>query len=104
VREFQVEVTQGSDVPNDGTWRELHPNKEIKEAVSCEFELAEEVVALIQYTDGIYEVGIGETMRPYIHLYTGPDRATAYASWWTGVQVRSMLGEPTEFPDAPLAS
>jgi hypothetical protein len=97
VRELEISVVDGDQVEEEN-WLELHPQWTIKTAIGCSFELAEETIGLIEYTNGVYEVGIGEPLRPYIKIYGGYKRPEAYAAFWTTVQVRAMIGEPTDFP------
>ena len=97
MRELEISVINGDEV-EDGNWKELHPEWVINVLSGCEFDLAEETIGLIEYVNGYYEVGIGEPLRPYIKVYGGYKRPEAYATFWTTVQVRAMIGEPTDFP------
>jgi len=89
MRDCTIEtVTQ--DFPEE--WQSVNPDKLIESLTTCEFELAEEVIGLVRYIDGTFEVGIGESLRPYSRLYSGAYRETANERFWQAVtlHVRNM--------------
>jgi hypothetical protein len=67
IREFTIEI---GDVNNPGEWGTIREAK-LKAIQGCSFDLAEETIGLLEYEDGVYEVGVGECLRPYTCLYSG---------------------------------
>jgi hypothetical protein len=65
----------------------MHPELKIKEATFCEFGFAEEVIGFIKYDSGDFEVGIGESLRPYQRLYFGRSESAAEERFWESVTV-----------------
>lgn len=65
------------DISKAGEWLTLHPEKEPISIIGCNFGFAEEVIGFVEYKDGSFEVGIGECLRPYDHLYAGEDDEAA---------------------------
>jgi hypothetical protein len=52
----------------------------------AEFDLAEEVIGLIRFKDGHFEVGVAETLRPYIKVLDGDNEGYALLRFWSRVQ------------------
>ena len=69
-------------------WRELliERNRGFDHIIYVEFGFAEEVIGMIHYMDGTYEVGIGESLRPYDLLYEGTDLEEATESFLKAVR------------------
>jgi hypothetical protein len=63
--------------PDDGQWESLDKERTIETLQGVVFGLAEEVIGLVQYTDGTYRVGVGESLRPFYELYVGPSALEA---------------------------
>ena len=77
-----------------GEWTELHPDKTIGSMTVCWFDAAEEVIGLIRYTENMvglfqYEVGIGESLRPYDKLYAGSSEKDAEERFWQAVTLHA---------------
>jgi hypothetical protein len=81
VRPFTLSGTD--DV--QGPWASLRENAVPKRGTFCEFGFAEEVIGLLEYADGAYEVGIGESLRPYHRLYFGADMEVASRTFFEAV-------------------
>jgi hypothetical protein len=64
-----------------GFWHEVVGERQVRTVLHAEFGLAEENLVLMGFTDGTYEVGVGESMRPYDVVYVGNDSEAAYAAW-----------------------
>ncbi len=54
-------------------WEGIVGDRPLKVITVVEYGLAEEVIAMIEFQDGTFEVGIGESLRPYDLLYQGCD-------------------------------
>jgi hypothetical protein len=63
--------------PNDASWSSVRPGEAIKALQGVSFGFAEEVLGLVEYTDGTFLVGIGESLRPFLELYRGSDAELA---------------------------
>ena len=59
------------------SWSTIIGERELHSAIYVEYGIAEEVIALLEFKDGSFEVGIGECLRPYNKLYSGKDREKA---------------------------
>lgn len=53
------------------SWQIIIGGQDVNYIICAEFGFAEEVINLISYKDGDYEVGIGESLRPYDERYKG---------------------------------
>ena len=69
-----------------GSWAEVANNRPILSVTAAEFGLAEEVISLMRFVNGTFEVGIGESLRPYQQLYTGPRKSHAEDIFWATVR------------------
>jgi hypothetical protein len=67
IRPFTIEFGD----TKDAHWNSVRPERTIKALQGASFGFAEEIIGLIEYTDGSFLVGIGESMRPFIELYDG---------------------------------
>ena len=65
------------DVSCSPGWSVIIDERELHSAIYVEYGIAEEVIALLEFKDGSFEVGIGECLRPYNELYSGEDREEA---------------------------
>lgn len=72
-RPFTIDV---GDQDNSPEWYMLR-DKPITALQGCSFGFAEEIIGLIEYSDGTFLVGVGESMRPFILLYEGRDAEQA---------------------------
>src|SRR6516165_1582635 len=91
IPELEITSVAGKDVA--GAWAELTDKCDgfrLKTMTACEFGPAEEVVALLEHeamtgTATKYEVGVGESLRPYEQVYLGDDRQYAIDVFWQTV-------------------
>jgi hypothetical protein len=69
-------------------WKELQgpPVMAIRMAILAGFGFAEEVIGLLEYEDGWFMVGIGESLRPFDKRYEGHDRVNAETAFWNALQ------------------
>lgn len=58
-------------------WRNVIGNRQLFVAILCEFGWEEEVIGYIEFSDGTFEVGVGESGKDYILLYKGESREVA---------------------------
>ena len=94
-REFRLEtfevpdeVTLGlrwQDVANDHVNAGGDSNVVLTRVHTCQFGAAEEVIALMFFSDHTFEVGQGESLRPYQQLYSGSDARRAFETFWNRV-------------------
>src|SRR5580704_476893 len=72
-RAFTIDIGDPKDSPE---WQSLR-DVPIKQLQGCSFGFAEEVIGLVEWEDGVFTVGIGESMRPYHPKYEGTDAEEA---------------------------
>ena len=70
--------------------------KELEHAIYVEYGLAEEVISLMTFKDGSYEVGIGESLRPYDQLYVGTSLEEATKHFLTAVREHTWFEDDNE--------
>ena len=58
-------------------WQGVVGTREVSNAIGVEYGLAEESIMMFEFKDGTFEVGIGESLRPYDQLYSGDDQLDA---------------------------
>lgn len=86
IREFTI-TTLGDDLTQIGpSWLEVAGNRSVERVIVCEFDAAEEVIGLLSFTGGTYEVGIGEALRGYEVLYLGTSDLMAFDKWLGAVR------------------
>jgi hypothetical protein len=92
-----VSITNASLTDISEAWQEVADasGHTLEDAVFAEFDFAEEVICLLRYKDRTgycYEVGIGESLRPYERLYLGRTEREAEDRFWQAVtlHVRNM--------------
>jgi len=93
-------------------WREA-AGEEVERGVICEFNIAEEVIGLLDLAGGDYLVGIGESLRPFWEVYRGKDAERAaleftkaiicISSRRGGTRIRSQFPELDDlnYPELP---
>lgn len=67
-------------------WQEIVEGRELEQTIYCEFGFAEEVITLLAFKDGSFEVGIGESLRPYDQIYVGDDEERALTDFLLAVK------------------
>jgi hypothetical protein len=87
-RDFEVTAT---DELEGGAWANVVGERKLKKATFAEFGFAEEVIALLKFEDGSFEVGIGESLRPYQQLYEGDDPEAAIIEWWSALRLHANM-------------
>jgi len=80
-------IVQG-DPDNDVEWS-YRTGMKVRSLIGCTFEACEEVIGLIEYETGEFEVGIGECLRPYDELYFGKDLEKASRIWFEAILERA---------------
>jgi hypothetical protein len=80
MRDLTIETTTELDPAS--AWADVIAGRDLRQATAAEFDLAEETIALLEFTDGTYEVGVGECLRPYCQVYAGADRDQAGEEFW----------------------
>lgn len=73
------------------SWRALidERGKEFSRLIYLEYGFAEEVICMIYFLDGSFEVGVGESLRPYELLYAGNDLEEASRAFLEAVQIHT---------------
>jgi hypothetical protein len=82
----------GKDDPSSIAWGEVAGNRGLVTMHTCEFEMAEEVIALMVFEDGTCEIGIGESLRPYQSVFEGDFDHYAFTTFWSAIQSRMYFG------------
>jgi len=67
-------------------WLGVIGDRKLSCMYACEFGFAEEVIALMFFEDGTSEVGIGESLRPYLKVYEGKDLEKALQKFFEVIQ------------------
>lgn len=80
--------------PMSTGWREVANGRTIVKAAFLDFGFADQCTAYFEFSDGTFEVGIGEALRPYDQLYSGNDGNDAKAAFM------SKLLTMTEYEEA----
>ncbi len=70
-------------------WSEVIGERKLRTASFVEVAFAEEVIGFMEFKDGSFEVGIGESLRPYNQLYVGGDRYKASEVYLRAIQERA---------------
>lgn len=65
----------------DGEWKSVDSTRTIESIVAATTGPAEAVCGLITFTDGTFEVGVGECLRGYEQLYKGSELLEASEAW-----------------------
>lgn len=81
-----AEISSG-DIPP--AWLAVIGGRRLVSASFCEFGPAEETVGLLAFADGTYEVGVGESLRPYARVALTDDRREAHRVWWEQIRTRT---------------
>lgn len=68
------------------SWKEIVGKRDLTEAAYCAFGPAEEIICLMRFGDGSYEVGQGECVRPYIPHYKGPNFGLAQQEFENAIE------------------
>jgi hypothetical protein len=90
MREHERGTIDGSKLPH--SWAEFAvQGAEVTKVHYCEFGFAEEVIAMIELKSGEFEVGIGESLRPYQSLYRGTDRDEAQRQFEAAIEYHVNL-------------
>lgn len=91
VRPFTLDIGD----PTEPNWASLRKASTIKFLQGVSFGFAEEIIGFAEYVDGVFLVGIGESLRPFNELYRGESaeeasdiffRAVIERAYSTGVQ------------------
>jgi len=83
MREFEIYLIYGKELENIGDgWKGIIEDRKVENILTVEFGFAEEVICLIEFTDGTFEVGVGESMRPYSQRYIGDSRGVASVTFY----------------------
>lgn len=75
----------------NSAWGEVVDTRIITRAQMCWFDFAEETIALMEFKDGTFEVGIGEPLRPYDQVYLGTEGKKALGMFFDTVQDHAAL-------------
>ena len=73
----------------EGSWKEVIGDRKLQSIILCEYGFAEEVIAMMEFVDGSFEVGIGESLRPYKRLYEGMELEEATKSFLEALREHS---------------
>ena len=91
MRMYARDSTAGHDVDVIGAWAEVVGDRELESGYWAEYGFAEEVIGILHFKDGTFEVGIGEPLRPYQVLYAGSDFVAAQERFWQAVRLHTQL-------------
>lgn len=83
-RDFGNRVECGKILPGEELspgWSEVVGNNSYEAIYNTDFGLGDMSVSLIVYSNGLYEVGVGEALRPYRGLYFGRDPEKAVEAY-----------------------
>lgn len=87
-RPFVIDIGYAETSPEWASLREVP----LKVLQGCSFGAAEEVIGLLEYEDGLFVVGIGECLRPFIQLYEGRDVEQASDAFARAIIERAYEG------------
>ena len=77
-------VLEGSDLDGLGeSWLEIAEEHEsdLMKVYYVDRGFADACMALLEFSDGEFEVGVGEALRPYIELYQGKNKQEAHKAF-----------------------
>lgn len=83
-------VSDLSDIVEEN-WIRVIDGREVETIHALDCGFAEESVMLIEFTDGSYEVGRGESLRPYEQLYVGRDGMAALRAFLEAIEHAATL-------------
>ncbi|MGE5133208.1 MAG: hypothetical protein ACM32E_09905 [Gemmatimonadota bacterium] len=86
-----AEIVSG-EVPSQA-WLDVIGGRKLLSITTAEFGAAEELLGLLEFVDGTYEVGLGEPLRPYARLYLGDSRREAHGKFWNEVRAHADWDE-----------
>jgi hypothetical protein len=73
----------------EGAWAEIVGDRKLTLLYAVEYGFAEETIAMMGFESGSYEVGIGESLRPYDRLYLGIWEHEAENRFWQAVTLHT---------------
>jgi len=91
IRPFVLDIGDSKD-PNWSSVRE----KPIKHLQGATFGFAEETIGFIEYEDGEFLIGIGESLRPFLTLYVGKDAEEASDVFFQAIYNRAYSDSESE--------
>ena len=88
MRDVSISLVPVEDI--DDNSKEVAGEHTIDNGTFAVFDFAEEVIGLLRYNNGrCFEVGIGESLRPYERLYMGWSEAEAEERFWQAVTLHT---------------
>jgi len=79
-REVIVDILDDIDRGNLSSspgWGKVIGERKVVTAAACDAGFAEETILFLAFEDGTFEVGMGESLRPYNQVYKGSDEEVA---------------------------
>lgn len=79
-------------------WKEVIGDRKVVSMVCLDAGMAEECLSMIQFEGDVFEVGIGEALRPYRKLYEGDNNEEATEAFMKAASEMYELRKDDEAP------